>query len=237
MTSLPPPESERSRDTSLSASWHGDLQVLAPEAPASLRTGEVELLLSRWSEPQRRYHTVQHLVEVLQAIEGLAAAGEVDTVGARLARVAAWYHDVVYDPRAASGSNEHRSAALARDHLNALGVARGSVDVIEALVLMTLDHDASAGPAALASRRHTVEVLHDADLWVLSAPVARYREYARQVRAEYAHVPDDLFTHGRSAILSQFLQREDIYRTGHARRHWRAQAHRNLTTELARLRA
>lgn len=236
MTSLPPGPAAPDL-TGLRASWHADLRLLAPEAPDHLVTAETDLLLTRWSEPQRRYHTVQHLLEVLQGVEELAAAGEVDSVGARLARIAAWYHDAVYDPRAEAGSNEHRSATLARDHLNALGVARGSVDVIEALVLMTLDHDATAGPSALASRRHTVEVLHDADLWVLSAPAARYREYAGQVRAEYAHVPEDLFAHGRSAILSEFLQREDLYRTEHARRHWQARARSNLTTELARLRA
>lgn len=237
MTSLPPPVPDEPTLAALRASWHADLPVLAPEAPGHLRSAEVDLLLDRWSEPHRRYHTVQHLAEVLAAIDELASATEVDAVGARLARLAVWYHDVVYDPRAEAGSNEHRSAALARDHLNSLGVARGTVDVVEALVLMTLDHDADAGPTVLASRRHTVQVLHDADLWVLSAPAARYREYASQVRAEYAHVPDDLFARGRSAILSEFLQREDIYRTGHAQEHWQPQARSNLTAELARLRA
>lgn len=221
----------------LRASWAADLTLLAPDAPAALRATEVDQLLVRWSEPQRRYHGVQHLAEVLAAIDELAEAGEVDPVGARLARVAAWFHDAVYDPRAEPGSNEHRSATLARDHLNALGVAGGNVDVVEALVLMTLDHDAGGGPALLASRRHTVAALHDADLWILSSPAQRYAEYAQQVRGEYAHVPDELFARGRSAILSGFVQRQEIYRTAHARSHWQGRARTNLAAELVSLRA
>lgn len=236
MTHQPPHQPDEQHREQLRASWHADLQILAPEAPDRLRSAEVDLLLLRWSEPQRRYHTVQHLAEVLTAVDELASAGEVDAVGARMARVAAWYHDAVYDPSSEAGSNEHRSAALARDHLNALGVARGNVDVVEALVLMTLDHDAHGAASVLASRRHTVSVLHDADLWILSSPADRYREYATQVRAEYAHVPDDLFARGRSTILSEFAQREHLYRTAHARTLWQSRARRNLAAELATLR-
>ncbi|USQ80786.1 DUF4031 domain-containing protein [Ornithinimicrobium faecis] len=236
MTDQQPLPLDESSLTTLKASWHADLQVLAPEAPEQLRSAEVDLLLVRWSEPHRRYHDVQHLAEVLAAIDELAQAGEVDPVGARLARVAAWFHDAVYDARAEAGSNEHRSATMARDHLNTLGVTQGNVDVVEALVLMTLDHDADGGASLLASRRHTVAALHDADLWILNAPAERYAEYARQVRAEYAHVPDDLFAQGRSAILSDFAQREQLYRTAHACTQWQDAARTNLAAELAALR-
>lgn len=211
--------------------------MLAPEAPPELVQAEVQWLLRAWSEPQRRYHHVQHLTEVLRALEELATAGEVDRVGARLARVAAWFHDVAYDPAGAPGSNEHRSATLARDHLHRLGVAPGNVDVVEALVLMTLDHSVDGAGSALASWRHTVAVFHDADLWILSAPPARYREYADQVRQEYAHVPDPLFAQARAQILAGFAQRDAVYRTATARERWQARARANLEAELARLRA
>lgn len=219
----------------LRASWDADATILAPEAPPALREAEADYLLRCWSEPHRHYHDLQHLDEVLQAVESLTAAGETDTVGARLARVAGWYHDAAYDPSAAPGSNEHRSAALARDHLNALGVAPGNVDVVEALILMTVDHDAAGDPPVLASRRHTAAVLHDADLWILASPERRYREYSGQVRAEYVHVPDDLFVRGRAAILGGFARREHLYRTRHARTHWEPRARTNLLAELRRL--
>lgn len=220
----------------LRQAWQDDLTVLAPEAPEALRARAAEVVLADWSQPHRRYHTVAHLREVLTALAELTAAGETDEVGARQARIAAWFHDVAYDPRAAPGSNEHRSATRARDHLNALGVARGTVDVVEALVLMTIDHDPDGELPGLASRRHTAAVLCDADLWILSAPAERYRAYTAAVRAEYAHVPDEEFALGRAAILSGFVGKPALYRTAHARQHWEGAARANVTAELDRLR-
>jgi predicted metal-dependent HD superfamily phosphohydrolase len=221
----------------LQRSWATDSAVLAPDAPERLRALEADFLLSRWSEEHRRYHTVQHLAEVLAAIDELAAADEADPVSTRLAHVAGWYHDVFYDPQAAQGSNEHRSATMARDHLNALGVARGNVDVVEALVTMTSDHDVDRVPGRMASWRHTASVFHDADLWILSAPPSRYREYAEQVRSEYALVPTALFAQGRARILSRFLSRDAVYRTEHAREQWEPTARVNVAGELDRWRA
>ncbi|USQ76912.1 HD domain-containing protein [Ornithinimicrobium cryptoxanthini] len=222
---------------SLRRSWLADLEFLAPEAPQHLKVAEVDFLLAQWSQPHRRYHSVQHLTEVLTAIDELAAARACDAVSTRLARVAGWYHDVAYDPQAAPGSNEHRSATMARDHLNALGVTRGSVDVVESLVTMTINHDIDGGPAHLASWRHTAAVFHDADLWILSSPTDRYREYAEQVRQEYAHVPPTLFRQGRTAILADFLTRPVLYRTDLAQRQWESRARENVAAELDRLRA
>lgn len=228
--------SDTTADTArLRDSWTRDLARFAPEASSQLVADEMDLLLSGWSEPHRSYHTVQHLTEVLDAVDHLAAAGETDAVDARLARMAGWFHDLAYDPQAAAGSNEHRSATMARDHLHALGVARGTIDVVEALILMTIEHDGDSALSALASHRHTAAVFHDADLWILSAPEGRYREYMRQVRREYAHVPADLFARGRGAILRGFAQRESIYRTATARREWEAAARRNLAEELRHL--
>ena len=78
-------------------------------------------------------------------------------------------------------------------------------------------------------------VLHDADLWVLAAPVARFDEYCSQVRAEYAHVPAAAYARERSAVLRPFLVRDHLYRTAHARNTWEPAARENLARELTRL--
>jgi predicted metal-dependent HD superfamily phosphohydrolase len=211
--------------------WLADAELLAPRAGRDLWLGEGSLLLGRWSEPHRRYHTVHHLEEVLDALDELAGAGHLDVGDALLARTVAWYHDLRYDPRAAAGSNEHRSATMARDHLHHLGVADRLVDAVEAGVLMTATHE------VVASGPHTpmIEALHDADLWILSAPPARYAAYRAQVREEYAHVPDEVFRDARAQIMGGFARRERIYRTGHAHTAWTARARDNLAAELADL--
>jgi predicted metal-dependent HD superfamily phosphohydrolase len=208
--------------------WLADAAALAPDAGRDLWLAQGSLLLQAWAEPHRRYHTTEHLTEVLVALDELAAAGALDPGQALLARTVGWFHDLTYDPRAAPGSNEHRSATRARDHLHRLGVADPVVDAVEDAVLMSVDH---------VVRRPTpaADGFHDADLWILSAPASRYAEYRAQVRAEYRHVPDDAFRAGRAAVMGPFLARDRIYRTGHAHRRWTDRARANLRHELAEL--
>jgi len=173
-------------------------------------------LLSRYGESHRLYHDHRHLLEVLDAVDELAgSAGDL-----RVVRLAAWFHDAVYDPR--TGDNEERSAVLATAMLPApLG------DAVARLVRLTTMH-------APGSSDIDGAVLCDADLAVLGAPPQRYAAYAADVRREYAHVTDDAFRAARSQILHQ-LVRGSIYTTETARRRWGAQAKRNVERELSDL--
>ena len=81
-------------------------------------------LLGRWAEPHRAYHDLAHLDEVLTRV-GLLA-GEADDADA--VRLAAWFHDAVYDPTAAD--NEERSAWLATTVLHRLQVAEPTVALV-----------------------------------------------------------------------------------------------------------
>lgn len=211
--------------------WLADAELLAPRAGRDRWLREGSLLLGGWAEPHRRYHTAVHLAEVLRALDELAGAGHLDIGQGLLARTVGWYHDLHHDPLATSGSNERRSATMARDHLHALGVEDRLVDAVEEGVLMTAAHEVE--PAS----RHTavLEAFHDADLWILSAPPDRYAAYRAQVREEYAAVPDDRFRTGRAAVLAGFADRERIYRTDHADRGWTARARGNLAAELEEL--
>lgn len=148
-----------------------------------------------------------------------------------MARAIGWYHDLHYDPRAAPGSNEHRSATLARDHLHRLGADDDLVDLVETGVLMTATHEVDG------ELPHTpvLEVFHDADLWILSAPPQRYARYREQVREEYAQVPAETFRAGRATIIGTFLARPRIYRTEHAHERWTERARANVSLELAEL--
>ncbi|GGK83063.1 metal-dependent phosphohydrolase [Ornithinimicrobium pekingense] len=211
--------------------WLDDVELLAPRAGRDLWLREGSLLLRGWGEAHRRYHTVEHLGEVLAALDELTGAGALDAREALLARTVGWFHDVHYDPRAAAGSNEHRSATMARDHLHALGVDDRLVDAVEAGVLMTAAHEPDPG----APHTRVLEAVHDADLWILSAPAHRYAAYRAQVREEYAHVPDDAFRAGRGRVLAGFARRERLYRTAHAHEAWTGRARSNLAGELAEL--
>jgi predicted metal-dependent HD superfamily phosphohydrolase len=192
---------------------------LAGDSPTS-RT-EWAAVVEAWSEPHRRYHDLHHLAAVLGLVGELAAeAGDPDAV-----RLAAWYHDVVYDPR--REDNEQRSAERARAGLTGL-VPAERVAEVERLVLLTAGHDVAPGDRDGA-------VLCDADLAVLAGPPDAYARYASAVREEYGHLPDEVFTAGRVAVLERLLGLDRLYRTPRAAG-WTDRARANLTAELTLLR-
>ncbi|HEU4674879.1 MAG TPA: hypothetical protein VFS29_02755 [Motilibacteraceae bacterium] len=181
-------------------------------------------LLAAYGAPARGYHDLRHLDEVLRTVDDLAhRAADADAV-----RLAAWFHDAVYDVHALnSADSEERSAELAGRELRRLRVAADRVAEVRRLVLLTRTHDPAPGDVDGA-------VLCDADLAVLAAEPARYRDYADGVRREYAHVPDEQFATGRSAVLRSLLDLPALYRTPEARA-WEPVARANVEAELARL--
>jgi predicted metal-dependent HD superfamily phosphohydrolase len=189
-------------------------------------------LLRRWHEPHRHYHDATHLAEVLAAVDTLCAAGGVDGTHRSVATLAAWFHDAVYAV-APDAANEAESASLAARQLGLLGVDPDLTARVVAVVLDTASHALSTEALADPAR----VVVHDADLWVLAAPVARFDEYCAQVREEYAHVPMALYASARAEVLRPFLVRDHVYRTDHARAEWEPSARENLARELTRLAA
>jgi predicted metal-dependent HD superfamily phosphohydrolase len=194
--------------------------LLAGDSPTS-RT-EWAAIVAAWSEPHRRYHDLAHLAAVLRLVGELeGAADDPDAV-----RLAAWYHDIAYEPQRTD--NEEVSAARARVGLRGL-VPDARVDEVERLVLLTAGHDPAPGDANGA-------VLCDADLAVLAGPPDAYATYASAVREEYGHLSDEVFTAGRIAVLEHLLALPALYRTPEAARQWADRATANLTAELTLLR-
>src|SRR6185295_7066569 len=128
------------------------------------------------------YHDQRHLTDVLQTVDLLAgAADDPDTV-----RLAAWFHDAIYDPQADPGENEEVSAQLAELELAAYGVDAARVEEIGRLIRLTAKHDCEPDDANGA-------VLCDADLRILSMSRQRYDEYAAGIRQEYGHIGEREF--------------------------------------------
>lgn len=205
----------------LRARWAADVGA------GSAADDALRALLVRHAEPHRRYHTARHVAHVLRAVQRLAEPAGLDESRARVVRLAAWYHDAIYDPRAAAGANERASAALACRALGALGEADAVGAEVERLVLLTAGHEPALDDQA-------GQVLVDADLDVLAAESAAYDAYRRGVRTEYAHVDDDGWRAGRAVFLRGMIERPRLYMlTVEPEREPRARA--NLAAELADL--
>jgi predicted metal-dependent HD superfamily phosphohydrolase len=179
-------------------------------------------LLTRWQEPQRRYHTVAHLTAVLDHIDVLEEYAD----DPALVRLAAWFHDAVYLPD--RSENEERSARLAERALPEAGVREKKTAEVGRLVRLTVTH-------APSDDDRNGQVLCDADLAILASPPDTYAAYTAAVREEYAFVPDEAFRAGRAAVLRQLRDLPRLFRTPYGTQEWEERARENIRRELAHL--
>jgi len=175
-------------------------------------------LLERYDESHRRYHTAEHLSEMLDQL----GSHQPDAGLPPVLVLATGYHDAIYDARAST--NESASAALAVEELTDAGVATSIVERVAQLVRATADH---------RCEEHDIDAERflDADLAVLGSTSARYARYVADVRAEYGHVPDDQWRAGRAAVLDYFLERPVLYLRPANRRRLETPARENLRAE------
>jgi len=176
-----------------------------------------EHLLKSYSEPQRAYHTLQHLVECLLVFDEARASGLI--ANPDLIEMALWFHDAVYNPQ--GSNNEELSAQMAMDAMGESDLSRA----VARLILLTKSHQPGDGPDDAW--------IIDIDLAIFAQPVKRVLEYERQIRAEYAWVPQEVYAEKRAEILRGFLARPQIYITAWAQERFEACARENLRALIA----
>jgi predicted metal-dependent HD superfamily phosphohydrolase len=198
--------------------WNGDWADLGTPPPDSRTLAE---LLERYTEPQRAYHTLQHLGECFAAFDssrGLAERpGEV--------AIALWFHDAIYDSH--SAENEARSAAWAEAVVLAASGGKEVGSRVRDLILATR-HLQVPEPGDQA-------LLLDIDLAILGADADRFEEYEAQVRREYAWVPEAAYRVNRVRLLAGFLARPHIYTTSYFSERLEGRARANLRRSITRL--
>ncbi|MGH7753799.1 MAG: HD domain-containing protein [Gemmatimonadales bacterium] len=199
--------------------WRDALPVSAPESAAS-RVGDD--LLTRWGEAHRHYHTVAHLSAVLRIIDDYSDRA----ADAGAVKLAAWFHDAIYDPQRVD--NEEASALLAEATLPDLGVDAARLAEVARLIRLTASHDPLPGD-------RNGGLLTDADLAILAAEPQVYRAYTLAIRREYAHIPDDAFEAGRAAVLHNLLALPRMFHTPVLRDRWEEAARHNISWELSAL--
>jgi predicted metal-dependent HD superfamily phosphohydrolase len=181
-------------------------------------------LARRYAEPQRHYHDASHIAACLAWLDRCLLTEPNQPAEPAEVELALWFHDAVYDPRASD--NETQSAELARNRLTDLAVPKERIARIARCIEATKAHDAAAGDAARVV---------DIDLSILGAPAEEFARFEQQIRAEYTHVPDELFRVGRRHVLEAFASRAPLYRTPLLHDELEASKQRNLTRRIAEL--
>jgi predicted metal-dependent HD superfamily phosphohydrolase len=184
-------------------------------------TGTFDLLAAAYREPARAYHTAAHINDCLRELDHhRELAARPDEVEAAI-----WFHDAVYVPGASD--NEARSAKLAIAELTSAGVSSDLAHRIGELILATRHSEVPNAPDA--------QLLCDIDLAILGRARPAFVTYQRQIRQEYAWVPEALYQKGRAKVLEEFLSRQSIYQTPAFNARYEAMARHNLTRALTNL--
>lgn len=213
------------------AAWRRSLQDVGATADQSTLESYGERMIERWSAPERAHHNLKRLIAVLARVDELAP----ETHDPDVVRLAAWYHGAAFDAAPQhtyahrGGVDEAASAELARTELAELGVPAQVVERIAALILGIARHSAPKDDI-------DAQALCDADLGILAAEPQRYAAYRKQVRAEYAHIPQGDYVRARLAIVTKLLSRPHLFQSPMAQ-DWEDAARENLTAELDRLTA
>ncbi|TWI62138.1 phosphopantetheine adenylyltransferase [Pseudoduganella lurida] len=142
----------------------------------------------------RHYHNLDHLVHGLTEIRAWAANTHQSPRDADLVRAAFWFHDAQYEHDAtATVSNEEASAQLWLS--SGLEPDAARAQEVATLIRVT-DH---LQGSTLAHRLK--ESMLGVDLAILGQDEEVYGHYARGIRAEYAHVPDEPYRQHRTRVL------------------------------------
>ena len=153
-----------------------------------LDINDQNLILSNLSAPERYYHTVMHVLDVIDGSED------------PMIWALAWFHDVIYDVH--RNDNERRSAQLGIKMLEKNNPLKIDLDVFFEACVDTANHNA---------RSDVSKAFSDRDMAILASLSGRYGIYRRQIRMEWAHVPWEQYSTGRAEVLKKFNERTIFY--------------------------
>lgn len=176
-----------------------------------------------YGSENRFFHNIEHVENLLKFFEQRKETiNDYDSM-----RLAAWFHDVVYDAKATD--NEKQSAAYARKILGELGIPEDVIVKVEELILATFKHEN-------ANNDDDCSIFLDGDLSILGGDDAVYDAYAKSIWQEYSQIASrEYYKQRRKQVLENFLKRERIYFTNKMFEKFEDKARKNIEREIKSL--
>ena len=147
--------------------------------------GFSDIVLNRYEEPHRFYHTTNHLLEVITQLE---KSSDFDDE----LFLAAVYHDAIYLTQA--NDNEEQSANLFLKDAQLTKLTKTQQESVYQLILDTKTHLASNNKSKL---------LINADLAILEQPFGKLIEYEHQIFKEYQFLDYTIYQPKRIEVLKK----------------------------------
>lgn len=146
-----------------------------------------------WTEPHRFYHTEQHLAKLLRGIEEIYQKKEITQEERKILLLAAYYHDIVYDPT--KTDNEEKSVEVFLADVQSMTHA-DHITRVKTIILDTKNHQ----PQDKLSK-----VFSELDMRVVThSDFSELLQWEQQIFKEYQHLDYDLYRMGRLHLLRQF---------------------------------
>lgn len=165
----------------------------APEADADKPYATVE---QQYSEPHRRYHTLDHIRYCLSQLDRVRhLASDPDAI-----ELALWFHDIIYDPTA--NDNELRSARLFKSLLGGYMSDERAGRVYRLIIVTEYPSEPDDGDEKL---------MVDIDLSSFALPWEEFMRDTHAIRSEFAHLPEERFVAGKLKFLNAMLARSRFY--------------------------
>ncbi len=180
-----------------------------------------DIIQKSYTSSRRFYHNLEHIRKMLMSVQPYILYLKHPDI----LYFAIWFHDIVYNPL--RKDNEKKSAQVAKKQLLKLGIDAFSISEICNNIERTATHFEH-----FENESPELKLLLDADLETLGSAPEVYDLNTRNIRKEYAIIPDSVFNAGRAKVLQKFLDMPQIYRTPAFFEKYETQARHNLNNEL-----
>jgi predicted metal-dependent HD superfamily phosphohydrolase len=167
----------------------------------------------------REYHNLDHVMACLSELKDAKTTAE----NPNAVEFALWFHDAVYDTH--RNDNEERSAALAREVAERLGLDKKFILAVSWLIFATSHFGTPIN--------NDMRLICDVDLAIMGADTRTFNAYDTAVRKEYSWVKDTEYTAARTKLLSALASRPRIFLTNHFMEKYEETARANLARVLA----
>ncbi len=190
--------------------WRGCLLETAEDRSAEVH----QRLVEGYLEPQRYYHTLQHIEHCLRMFDDcrelLQAPAAVE--------LAIWFHDVVYEP--GQPDNELRSADLYREIAHGVH-DEALIEHVHGLIMATLHN-------GFALEGIDVEYLVDIDLSSFGLGWDEFLRDSENLRRENPHLEDSAYYRNQGYFQNRLLERPRFFLSDFFYQRYETQARNNL---------
>jgi len=175
-------------------------------------------LKSGYNEPQRYYHTLNHIEHCLSQFDRIGS----ELKNPELLELIIWFHDFIYQP----GAKDNELLSAEQFMLMTNNIFDDQLRNTGYQHIMATLHDGSK------ITNSDTRILIDIDLSSLGLPWPEFMRDNKNLRREMAHVPNEQYYRNNSAFHRSLLARPNIYQTDYFRQNYESQARHNLTDYL-----